>query len=258
MSGTQKSKGALGRYVGKLCDWFDARDASPTGSLSAASEAQFLEEAESVRRLLTDAEVELCDRLIDRVRKGYAQAQRKRPLRIAEVKTESPFGFRSKRSWPELFEIAQSCGDWIAVHTDVRWGGSMALVEEARRRTGKPIVAKGIHPTDREILQAVEAGADYVLVVGRIPSVHRERCLIEPWTMAELRQLAKLKVRAVWNARDLRTGGWKKESWAEARIAFAGWLCQASGVQLVTEVQPDAQAVLVGTHLPEFARSAER
>ncbi|HEU5114818.1 MAG TPA: hypothetical protein VFT82_03560 [Candidatus Paceibacterota bacterium] len=175
-------------------------------------------------------------------------------LIIAEVKTKSPFGFSSEKSWDELFAIAEGVGDIISIHTDPRWGGSLDLVRKARSLTRKPILAKGIHETDAEIEAAFAAGADYTLVVGRIPKIHREKCLIEPRTIDELKTLpADLK--AVWNARDLSNGSAKKESFDDARRAFTGWLCQASHIQSVSDVRPGADAVLVGEHLEEFARS---
>src|SRR4051812_45555141 len=106
---------------------------------------------------------------------------------IAEVKTGSPFGYRSEKSWDELFAIASEAGDIVSIHTDSRWGGSFELVKKARSLTTKPILAKGIHATDAEIEQAIEAGADYVLVVGRVPALYIEKCLIEPLTLDELR-----------------------------------------------------------------------
>jgi len=174
---------------------------------------------------------------------------------IVEVKTHSPFaGFISDKSWDELFDIANHVGDIISIHTDPRWDGSFDLVKKAKSYTGKPILAKGIHSTDEEIQQAIEAGADYVLVVGRIPSIHAEKCLIEPLTLDELKTIpASFKV--VWNSRDLSNGGLKKETFEEARAVFSGWLCQASNIKTVQDVKKGADAVLVGTHLLEFAGS---
>ena len=40
---------------------------------------------------------------------------------IAEVKLISPFGFKSSKSWNELFGIASTLGDMISVHTDPGW-----------------------------------------------------------------------------------------------------------------------------------------
>ena len=37
---------------------------------------------------------------------------------IAEVKTGSPFGFKSGRTWGELFKTAERAGDVISIHTD--------------------------------------------------------------------------------------------------------------------------------------------
>ncbi len=178
----------------------------------------------------------------------------KKPLIIAEVKTSSPFGYRSERSWDELFEAASRCGDIISIHTDPRWGGSYDLLIKARSLTEKPILAKGIHATDGEIAKAVECGANLVLVVGRIPNVHSDKCLIEPLTLDELSRLSP-DIKAVWNSRDLSTGGLKEETFGQARKIFKGWLCQASNIRKVDDIEDGADAVLVGSHLTEFMES---
>ncbi|MCC7543773.1 hypothetical protein IT415_03665 [bacterium] len=100
------------------------------------------------------------------------------PIIIAEVKTQSPFGFCAKQSWDELFVFANTYGDWLSIHTDPRWGGSLELIRKARSLTGKPILTKGIHATDSDIVNALATGADYVLVVCRLPKIHLEKCLI--------------------------------------------------------------------------------
>jgi indole-3-glycerol phosphate synthase len=173
---------------------------------------------------------------------------------IAEVKTESPFGFKSEKTWDELFSVARENGDIISIHTDPRWGGSLDLVKKAKTLTNKPILAKGIHATDEEVKQAIEAGADYVLVVGRIPAIYTEKCLVEPLTLKELETLPE-NFKVVWNSRDLSDGGVKKETFEAARKVFKGWLCQASNLKTAEDVKEGADAVLVGTHLLEFSKS---
>lgn len=176
---------------------------------------------------------------------------------IAEVKTESPFGFKSDKTWDELFVIAEKFGDIISIHTDSRWGGSFDLITKAKSLTNKPILAKGIHATDEDVEEAIKAGADYVLVVGRIPNIHLENCLIEPNTLEELQKIPN-NLKAVWNSRDLSTGGLKKETFAQARNLFKGWLCQASNVKSVDDIEEGADAVLIGTHVIEFAKSLQK
>ena len=187
---------------------------------------------------------------------------------IAEVKTTSPFGYVAEQSWDELFSVAEKVGDMISIHTDSRWGGSFELIKKAKSLTKKPILAKGIHETDELVTRAIESGADFVLVVGRLPScddcspirigrlpkAYLDKCLIEPNTLAELATIPK-GVRVVWNSRDLKTGGLKKETFAQARKIFPGWLCQASHIELVGDIDPTADAVLVGTKLIPFAQS---
>lgn len=173
---------------------------------------------------------------------------------IAEVKTQSPFGYTSEKTWDELFKIAESVGDVISIHTDSRWGGSFELIKKARGLTGKPIIAKGIHESDFLVEQAVLAGADWVLVVGRIPGIHTEKCWIEPKTLLELKTIPD-NFRVVWNSRDLSDGSPKKETFEEARALRKGWLCQASNIKTHADIKEGADAVLVGTHLLEFAAS---
>ena len=97
---------------------------------------------------------------------------------ITEVKTQSPFGWESDKTWDELFAIANDIGDILSVHTDARWGGSFDLIRKARAMTDKPILAKGIHATDDDVQQAIDAGADFVLVVVRVTrcSQHSGMC----------------------------------------------------------------------------------
>lgn len=173
---------------------------------------------------------------------------------IAEVKTASPFSFQSENSWDELFEVAQEIGDIISIHTDARWGGSFDLVRKAKELTKKPILAKGIHTTDEEIEAAVEAGADYVLVVGRLPKVHKEKCFIEPLSLEELQSIPE-EYKVVWNTRDLSDGNLKRETFEEARKLFPGWLCQASNIHTIDDIKEGANAVLVGTNILEFKES---
>lgn len=170
---------------------------------------------------------------------------------IAEVKVRSPFGYTSTRSWGELFEIACSIGDVVSIHTDIRWSGSFELLQWARRQTTKPILAKGIHSTDLSVTKAVEAGADYVLVVGRLPKVYIDRCFIEPLRLDELHSIP-IGTKVVWNSRDLATGNLKEETFEEARSIWSGWLCQASNLKSVTDIKPGANAILVGTHIEGF------
>jgi indole-3-glycerol phosphate synthase len=173
---------------------------------------------------------------------------------IAEVKTESPYGYAARTEWDHLFGVADEIGDIISIHTDTRWGGSLELVRKARNLTSKPILAKGIHAKDSEIGAAIDCGADYVLVVGRIPETHRERCMIEPISLAQLGTLQK-GTKAVWNSRNLSDGKDKIETFEQARSIWDGWLCQASNIKAVSDIKAGADAVLVGTHLEEFAAS---
>ena len=174
---------------------------------------------------------------------------------IAEVKTISPFGWESSERWEDLFVLASEHGDMISIHTDPRWGGSFEFLKRARSMTTKPILAKGIHATDDDVRCAIEeCGADWVLVVGRIPAIYQEKVIVEPYTLEELKKIP-IDFRTLWNSRDLKTGGLKKETFADARMLRAGWLCQASNMRTMQDVDLSADAVLVVTHLREFIES---
>lgn len=142
----------------------------------------------------------------------------------------------------------------ISIHTDPRWGGSFELLAKARQLTDKPILAKGIHETDDHIRQALDAGANQVLVVGRQPVEFLDHCILEPLTLQELSEYPQ-GVKALWNSRDLATGNLKQETFAQARSLWNGWLCQASNISDQSDVQAGTDAILVGTHLPEFVRA---
>ncbi len=174
---------------------------------------------------------------------------------IAEVKTHSPFGWKSDKSWDELFALAHKVGDMISVHTDARWGGLLTLLRRARMRAEKPILAKGIHATDKDIADALACGANWVLMVGRIPEAGRERCMIEPLTLSQIREIPA-GCRVAWNSRDLATGGLKEERFSDARRLWGGWLAQTSNIRTIENIEEGANAVLVGTHLAQFAASA--
>ena len=141
---------------------------------------------------------------------------------IAEVKVKSPFGFRSPYNWDELFDLANKIGDIISIHTD-------------------PI-------------KTIEAGADFVLVVGRIPGVYKDKCLIEPLNLKELETIPN-NFKIVWNSRDLSDGSLKQETFEQARKKWAEWICQASNIKNIRDIKVGANAILIGSYLKEFAKS---
>ncbi len=93
-----------------------------------------------------------------------------------------------------------------------------------------------------------------MLVVGRIPNVHQNKCIIEPFTLKELETIPE-RYKAVWNSRDLKDGSLKKEAFEEARNIFKGFLIQASNIKTVDDVKEGADAVLVGQNIECFDHS---
>lgn len=179
-----------------------------------------------------------------------------KPIFIAEVKLKSPFGWKASQSWDELFEIANEHGDWLSIHTESRWSGSLSLLKEAREKTRKPILAKGIHETDESVNRAFDFGADYVLVVGRVPMVHQEKCLIEPSSFEQIQDISP-EAKLVWNQRDLKTGEEKPEPIHFVRSQWNGWLCQASLIKGRHQVVKDIDAFIVGSHLAQFVNHGQ-
>ncbi len=180
---------------------------------------------------------------------------------IAEVKTGSPFGFESEYSWRELFDVAESVGDILSIHTDPRWGWKFELISDAKKLTDTPILAKWIHASDEHIIEAVQRWAEYVLVVGRIPEVHLKKCLIEVKSTQQLKKISQElwpDAKFVWNSRDLDTGGLNKETFEQAREVWSGWLCQASNISHIGDIYDSADAALIWTNLKQFKNSLEK
>lgn len=191
-----------------------------------------------------------------------------KPIFIAEIKTISPFGFKSEESWDDLAALAIEHGDWVAVHTHPAWGAesrsgwdgrtATKLITKVRAMTKKPILAKGIHHSDYDVAMAIQAGADYVLTVGRVSEKWQAQTIFEPLNLDQmyLPMYVYPDLKVMWNARDLVTGDWKPDQWKAARAAHKGWLCMASGLQFAHGLSTlDADAYIVGTHLRDFVKS---
>lgn len=193
------------------------------------------------------------------------------PIFIAEIKTVSPFGFgyKSQFTFVEQMEYAIHYGDWISVHDNALWGGDYDTISFVRNYTNKPILAKGIHGSDESIRMALEHGANYVLVVNRIPKDFSlyNRCLFE-WNdyNSFLREFdynsSILCDKHVYNSRDLRTGHKKNIDELDKFINHRTsqflnkmWVCQASNIRTMKDVKDGVSAFIVGTHLREFCQT---
>lgn len=184
----------------------------------------------------------------------------KTPIFIAEIKTQSPFGFKSTYPFVSLMNYAIQYGDWISVHTNALWGGDFDAISFVRRNTNKPILAKGFHATDADIGKALECGADYVLVVDRLPSYgYLSHCLLEIHdrklrdTIFEFPSSKHMKF--VSNSRNLSTGLPKKWFELPDYINKDLWICQASGIRSQNDVYPNVDAFIVGEYLVEYCKN---
>jgi indole-3-glycerol phosphate synthase len=186
------------------------------------------------------------------------------PIFVAEVKPCSPFGFKSGLSREDLLRVARRYGDMLSIHTDDGFNGSFEWLREVCNRqlkvsseSRKPVLAKGVHPDDYNIQRALDAGADRVLVVGRIPAdKYLDKIWYEPLTLAGLvdhKSVAK-DLKVVWNARDLNTGE-RRYEWPGVRDLYPGWLCQASFIEHPADVLDDASAFIVGEHLIKYTNT---
>lgn len=173
---------------------------------------------------------------------------------IAEVKTQSPFGFKSPHSFSYLLDIAIEYGDWVSIHTDPRWGGNYDNIKRVRQITTKPILAKGLHSTEDEVMKAFNSGADYVLsVVNQNYPTANDHIIYEPSSIEHMVQYNPF-TKVCWNSRDLNDGLTKPQTIYTARKRHKGWLCQASMIQRINDIHPFVDAFIVGEHLPDFVK----
>lgn len=186
-----------------------------------------------------------------------------KPTFIAEVKTQSPFGFKSNRTWFELFNIADQYGDIISVHTNPLWGGSFDLLYLAKQKTKKPILAKGLHLSNDEIKKAIDYGADYILCYdGGCDPQNWNKLFIEPKNIKSLDYMIRNNSipfakpsfpKILWNQRNLFTGKQSETSFDEVRNKYPDYyLCQASFIKKIEDVHPKANAFIVGQYLETF------
>ncbi len=191
---------------------------------------------------------------------------------IAEIKTMSPFGFKSNYSPNFLKQLAIKYGDWIGVHTDPLWGGSFVDIVNIKNTITRmsepsctnPILAKVIHSSDYHIRMALEYGADYVTVVGRIPKKeYLPKCLLEPLNLKQLQEFIKLEeiYGIILNQRNLFDGFTNKYlgSWIDVipNIIKNIKVIQASSIKRPKEVHNWADGFIVGEHLPQFILAKE-
>lgn len=196
-----------------------------------------------------------------------------KPIFIAEIKTVSPFGYKSKHTFISLAEHAIHYGDWISVHTSILWGGDFSVIDFVRRKTHKPILAKGIHATNDDIVKAFDHGADYVLVVDRNPFAPnntpdkriinlRDKILLE-MQFHEVKRLTDTNAewknfKYVNNTRDLKSGLPFKQYTLNEMIELGVWTCQASYIKTPDDVVPGVNAFIVGEHLIDFCKRLPR
>ena len=183
-----------------------------------------------------------------------------KPFFIAEVKTISPYGFKSNYTEQQLFSMAlRSDSNVISIHTDPLWGYGESIHRHTTlaHNNGKKVLAKGLHESDEEIdWLLTSAKVDYVLVVGRIPAKkYLSRCILEPITGNQTEEMAKISNKiagVVMNARDLYTGEILSVGYKYETTGYKCPIIQASGIETVKDIQKWADGYIVGEHLPGF------
>lgn len=185
---------------------------------------------------------------------------------IAEIKTLSPFGFKSNYRFDFLSKLAITYGDWISVHTSPLWGGGFDDIVRIKRQknTDQKILAKGIHETDEEIERALSAEANYVLVVGRVPpDKYLPYCLLEPIDFKQAVEFSKVSGIAgiVFNKRSLINGSHINpvEYWVKLQELLENKtelkIFQASLIKTFEDVRVMSDGYIVGENLPSFILS---
>jgi indole-3-glycerol phosphate synthase len=200
-------------------------------------------------------------------------------LFIAEVKTISPFGFKSPYSADDLLNFAVAYGDMVSIHVDALWNGThndLRVVKRHLRDGMQPLLAKGLHLYDNLIQNSLEAGADSVLVVGRIPAKkYLAKCYMEPLTTEQLMtseyaEAVRQSAGLVLNTRDLFTGEMRLPDYPNPHEWVSYWthafdnslidfkkdvgvpIIQASGIKNMKNIHPEVDGFIVGEHLPAF------
>jgi len=207
------------------------------------------------------------------------------PTFIAEIKTQSPFGYKSSHSFNELMEYAIVYGDWISVHTNALWGGDFDAISYVRKFTDKPILAKGIHGSDEAVQSALYHGATYVLSVDRIPKSDylASRCIFELSSLElpldrqlsykafldvgdiegynQMNNLHKTKWNTflkeniiVCNSRNLKDGSINNRNINEY-LNKCGEVIQASNIVSMRDVNSNVKAFIVGENLVNFCKN---
>jgi indole-3-glycerol phosphate synthase len=194
-----------------------------------------------------------------------------KPTFIAEVKTKSPFGYESNKTWFQLFDIAAKYGDFLSIHTSPLWGGSYDLLYLAKQKTKKPILAKGLHLFKEDIEKAFDYGADYVMTYDQIHNLpfNSDKLFCEVRNKKSLENLLKNRdayhkkyngitnnPKIIWNQRDLENGLPKIVDFNEIREDFPNeYLCQASMIETIEDVDMKADAFIVGQNLETFVKT---
>lgn len=177
-----------------------------------------------------------------------------KPLFVGEIKTKSPFNFISKYTKEELFYVCVDKIDWLSIHTHPDFGGNAHDISYFRKKTDKPILAKGYHQSNDEIQKCLDFGADYVLTVDFIPAEHLlGKTLLEFSTLADFESALQKYPAAkyVYNARNLKNGKSRLEGLYNY-YRKANFLVQASFIKSTGDVKQDADAFIVGENLVEF------
>lgn len=190
-----------------------------------------------------------------------------KPIFIGEIKTQSPFGYKSPHSFIKLAELAIEKADWISVHTNALWGGDYNAISFVRNLTDKPILAKGFHHTDDDIQMALDHGADYVLTLNqdRIFNRHKDRLLFE-LSLIQTRNIRSFykermgnnyfdKLKFVFNGRNIKNGQKRGMSKYDDYRELCPWVCGASLIKKPEDVKmyyPNCDAFIAGENLVEY------
>ena len=190
---------------------------------------------------------------------------------IPEIKRRSPSAgdLRPRADVALLATAFEAAGAGaISVLVDARFGGSLADLQEARRSTGLPLLAKGFFRTEAEVADLRSAGADAVLLIlrdlddtttRRLMRRTREldmEALVEVHEDSELNRALALDAEIIGvNARDLRTFRVDRAAQLElvARAPHDRIVVAESGIETRAQAAAaelaGADAVLVGATL---------
>lgn len=180
---------------------------------------------------------------------------------IGEVKPMSPTGFKSDYSFNQLMAVCLECADLVCINTSALFGGCLDTIGYVAQYTKKPIIARGIFPTDKAIREAINYGASYCMISNRIDQlveINLARVIFEINDNDYLTSLIQDGVqlnpyKIMYDTTSPLTGEQKEENLLpEILKGKVTWIGQKGKIKTIEDINPNVGVFSVGENLVEF------